>query len=1405
MAESTETVTMTVPEDMPKPKRRRVLRGVLWTVVSIPVLALAVYFGLDTSIGHRFILDRIEEISPASGLRIRIGRIDGSIYSTSHLKDVRIYDAKGLLFSSPDILFEWKPIHYVHKHLYVAQLTSETATLHKRAEFNDTGENKPLLPGYDITVSKLAINRLIVDAKVSGTRRVGRLLGNAEIFNGRMVANADAVILGTGDRLKLRMDGHPDGDKFAASGTLTMPKGGVFATMAGLDKTSAIAVKGGGKWSDWSGELAMSQPGKHVADLDFTVKNDTYTIHGLVDPSIKLRGRAADFIGRKVRVDGEGRMNDKVLTGRLRAAGGGLNAEANGGIDFANSTFAGFAVDADITKPEMLIPAMRARDMRLSMNFTGKLKTPHFTYRITTPQMTVNNTGFNNVRAQGSGIVPASGPMQLTLDARASEVTGVGTVVGGILQNVRVTGPITVSNTTITGQKLQLTSDQLQTTLAAVIDLTTGKFKILVNGGMPNYYISGLGIIDLQTNLNIVPSSSGKGVEVTGSGVATFRRLDNSFFRSLTGGLPVIKADVRYSANGVLTLTNAYLTSPSLKLAGDATWKPGGTITFKGRGNSAQYGPVLVSIDGNLQRPHVALLFDHPFDAAQLANVKLDLDPTQAGYAYQAAGGSIFGPFTSNGSILLPSNGGNSAIQIDALQAANTVASGTINMVSGGGFDGNLAITGGGIEGTIGLNKEGKVQSIAFDLTADNANFPEGQVRIGSGRAEGVVTLADGGDNNFNGNFQMSAARWGEITIAELAGSGRMANGSGQITLSASGERSQTFNLQSQIGIEPGRYEVALTGSVDQQPVELAQPLIVEPLKDGYRFSNLDLRYAGGTMTGGGLVSSKIFQGNLAMDNLPLRILNVVDPNFGLAGKASGTLTYNGGAGAAEKGDVDLKIWGLSRSALGLQSIPIDIGLNGRLGNGSAGVRAVMATDGHVIGRLQALLSPMESGTASTLVSRLQTAPIQGEVRFNGDAGTFWPLTGVQLFDISGPVALGANVTGTLKNPQIAGSLKATGARLDSAQIGATLTDLNATGRFSGSQLVLDSATAKAGDGTVSATGDFELSQDRGLGFVMNVQTDNALLIDRDNMGASVTGPMAITSDGSGGKITGTLTANKARYRLGAATSGQPVPELDVVEVNRRYQSLEDEKAQAVAAPWTLAITARAKNALYVKGMGLDSEWSGNFAIGGTATAPDILGTATLVRGDYDFAGRTFRLVKGEIVFDGVDGAINPRLDVTAAAHVDDIEAEIHVGGRGLSPQISFTSQPPLPEDELLSRLLFGGSVTDLTPIEAVQLGAALASLRSGGGLDLNPINAIRDAIGLDRLRILPADVTQDRGTSVAAGKYLNGRTYVEIITDGQGYSATRIEYQVTKWLSILATLSTVGQHSINARISKDY
>jgi translocation and assembly module TamB len=281
--------------------------------------------------------------------------------------------------------------------------------------------------------------------------------------------------------------------------------------------------------------------------------------------------------------------------------------------------------------------------------------------------------------------------------------------------------------------------------------------------------------------------------------------------------------------------------------------------------------------------------------------------------------------------------------------------------------------------------------------------------------------------------------------------------------------------------------------------------------------------------------------------------------------------------------------------------------------------------------------------------------------------------------------------------------------------------------------------------------------------------------------------------------ISGDLKLNKGRFQLGRASAAAAVPQLNVHETGLDVEDIiEPEKVHR----WKLDLKIDG-NDLSVTGLGISSRWTTNLQIGGFADAPRFTGRADLVRGDYDFAGRVFRLDRGVIRFQG-ESPPNPLLDIHAQAAVQGIDASVIVQGTGLKPEIVFASSPPLPQDELLSRILFGTSITNLSAPEALQLASAVAALQSGSG-NLDPINALRKAVGLDRLRIVPADVATGQKTAIAAGKYIRRKLFVEVVTDGQGYSATNIEYQMTRWLSILSTISTIGRTSASVRVSKDY
>ena len=62
---------------------------------------------LDSAPGHRFIVDQLSRLETQSGLRIHIGRIDGSIFGKSQLRNVTVADSRGVFLTSPNIKLDW--------------------------------------------------------------------------------------------------------------------------------------------------------------------------------------------------------------------------------------------------------------------------------------------------------------------------------------------------------------------------------------------------------------------------------------------------------------------------------------------------------------------------------------------------------------------------------------------------------------------------------------------------------------------------------------------------------------------------------------------------------------------------------------------------------------------------------------------------------------------------------------------------------------------------------------------------------------------------------------------------------------------------------------------------------------------------------------------------------------------------------------------------------------------------------------------------------------------------------------------------------------------------------------------------------------------------------------------------
>jgi translocation and assembly module TamB len=1367
---------------------RRLLRELLALLLGLAFLLAIGLAILDTAPGHRWVVDRIAGIETSSGLRFRIGRIDGSLFGETKLKNVAILDQHGTFLTSPEIDLDWTPGAWLYNKLYIERLHADRATLLRLPKLKPSTKKKPILPGFDIHIGKLSIDRLEIGKAVAGTPRIGRLEGSADVRSGQALVKLNAAIDGS-DRLLLNLDAEPDGNRFDLELRAHSIAGGVIPALLGSKRSLDAVITGDGSWSRWNGRGGLNLSGRPTARLRLTATDGRFSLSGAMNPSQFLRGRQMRMTAPVVRVTGSASLRGRILDGQITLGSGALRAVASGALDLANNRFRTVRIGLDLLKPNALFTNMTGRNVRMLITLDGPFGTASYAYRLTSPGVKFDQTGFVDVLADGRGQL-SPWPMRVPLHLQAKAITGVGDTASAILANARLDGMLTITPKLVRGDNIQLRSAQLSGKVSLLIDLVSGNFQILVSGGMHRYFIEGVGIVDVLTDLRVVPGPNGHGTVVTGTAKAWVRRLDNSFFQSLTGGLPRIETNLTRTPDGILHLTNLQLYSPKLRLAGEGYRNRDGAFHIAAHGRQATYGPVRMILDGNIARPRVQLLLDRPNDTLGLQDVRVTLDPTAAGYNYKTNGESRLGPFTSSGQILMP-RGGKTVIAIAALDVNGAHASGNLR-ADPGGFTGLLDVAGGGVNGSLAFSPVGGAQKIEVHLTADKANFP-GALSVRSGRLDGTVVLADN-RTTLTGVVNARGVEMNGISMARLTANANLVNGTGQVRAAFAGRRGAEFQFTTLAEISPVQIRLTGRGSVDRRPLVLEQAAVLTRADDGWALAPTRVAFAGGQAVVSGNSGSRPSV-NAQLQSMPLSVLNIAWPNLDLSGRASGTLEY--AWKGTRSGRLDLTIRGLSRSGLVLASQPIDLGVAAVLNEDRAGLRAVAVSNGQTIGRAQARLAPLGPGSVMTA---LMNAPVFAQLRYQGPADTLWRLSGIEVFDLTGPAAIGADIGGTLANPTVRGALKADNARLESSVTGTVITNLVAQGRFEGPRLVFSKLGGQTpSGGSIAGSGDVTFSEGKTL-LDLSFNASQALLLNRDDVAATVTGPLQVRSSaGGGGTISGKLHLNSGRFTLGRASSAAAVPQLEVTHAGLdETDVIEPEQLH----PWKLDMNLAGGN-LQVRGLGIRSTWTTDIHVGGFADSPAFTGRADLVRGDYEFAGRTFRLDRGIIRFRG-ESPPNPLLDIRAEAQVQGLDATVLVQGTGLHPEISFASNPPLPQDELLSRILFGTSITNLSAPEALQLASAVAALNSGTG-SLDPINALRKAVGLDRLRVLPADISTGQKTSIAAGKYIGRKLYVEVITDGHEYSATRVEYEITRWLSVLSTVSTIGRAQASVRVSKDY
>lgn len=1378
------------------PKEARALwrRLLGWLFAAAFLLGLAVVT-LDSPIGHRFVADRIAAYAPESGLRIGIGRITGSLFGEARLRDVTLSDPQGVFARIPEAELDWRPLRWFVSGLDLRRLVLRRGRLERLPRLRPGDPDAPILPAFDIRIDRLEIDNLRVAEGVIGPERRVDLQARADIRKGRALVRIDGK-LGGRDRLFALLDAEPDRDRFDLKLDYAAPKGGLLAGLSGTDSAFELAIGGKGGWRQWDGTLLARQDGRKLAAFRLGNRAGRYSLLGQAWPGDLTTGLARRAAGDVVSLDAQGTLAASVFDGRIVAVSRALQASGKGKVDLARNLFSSFVTEIRLIDPALFGDDARLDDARLSASLDGPFRDLAVQYRAGARRATFGTVLLEQVT--GEGLARFDGARwKIPLALKAQRLVSGNPSVDPRLVSLQARGDLVLAGARLTSENLALDAPGLAARLVLRGDLATGAYGLAGAAAARGWLLPDLGLANADAKL-VLSLGGARPWNLRMNFAGRMARVDNATLTSLAGANLRFSGGLSLAGGQPLVIERARLDGTLLSLAATGKRLADGRASLIGSGRHAGYGPFRFDASLADDGPRATLVLADPWPAGGLRDVRLALAPIRDGFRVETTGGSMLGPFDGVLGIFMPA-AGQTRVAIERFDVDGTAVAGSLQLGKGAAT-GELQLSGGGLTGSVWLSPQGGGQGIRLALEAANARFAGTKpIVIGNGRLDATGIIA-------HNRTTLSASGFGQgisvgtAFIGRASGTAELTNGTGKVTAALSGRRGSRFDLRLSADVAPDRIAALAQGEYAGRRIAMPRRAVFTREDGGWRMAPAQISFGGGRAVASGHYGGRTGELELALTALPLSLLDILQKDLGLGGTASGLISMRLPADGQPTGTARLQVNGLSRSGLLLMSRPVDLSLVADLGAGALQTRAVLRDGAQTTGRLQARIDGL--GGPGDLAEQLQRGALFAQLRYNGAADALWRLVALEEFDLTGPVAIAADVRGNIAAPRIVGTVSSQALRLRSALIGADISDIAVQGRFSGSRLQLSSFAGRtANGGRVAGSGSFDLAGigSRGPGIDLRIAATDARVLDRTDMAATVTGPVRIVSDGLTGTIAGRLALKSARWRLGRASAVEELPEVRTREINRRADYAPPRVASTA---WRYLIDTAGDDRITVQGLGLDSEWSANVRLRGTTRAPTIIGTANLVRGDYEFAGKQFDLTRGRIAFAG-ESPPDPRLDIAAEATESGVTARVLVTGTALRPEIRFTSTPALPEEELLSRLLFGTSITEVSAPEALQLGAALAALRGGGGLD--PVNKLRKAVGLDRLRIVGADAAIGRGTGVAVGKYLGRRFYAEVITDGRGYSATQLEFRITSWLSLLASVSSIGRESVNLKASKDY
>lgn len=485
----------------------------------------------------------------------------------------------------------------------------------------------------------------------------------------------------------------------------------------------------------------------------------------------------------------------------------------------------------------------------------------------------------------------------------------------------------------------------------------------------------------------------------------------------------------------------------------------------------------------------------------------------------------------------------------------------------------------------------------------------------------------------------------------------------------------------------------------------------------------------------------------------------------------------------------------LSDLALLLPEFPGPVTVRGTAGDGGAGYDLDLRAQG-------------PGGIDARIAGRLGRDGAGADLRIAGaaQAGLANAFLAGRL--ISGPVRFDLGLKGPFAPASLTGRISLTGGRIADPSLFFALQGVEVTADLSGGRARISGAAGLSSGGGLRVGGTVGMAAP--FAADMQVSVQGAVLRDPNLFQTTANGDITLRGPLTGGATLGgriVLSGTEVQIPQGGIGGGADIADLRHVN---EPAAVRDTRARAGmlgrdaaggggggARPFALDLTISAPSQIYVRGRGLDAELGGELRLGGTTAAVVPSGSFSLIRGRLDILGKRLELSEATLA---LEGDFVPMLSVAASNESDGITSLIRIDGPATEPVVSFSSSPELPEEEVLSRLLFGRGLDSLSALQAAQLASAVATLAGKGGVGI--VGRLRQGFGLDDLDV---QTGAEGGATVKAGKYLSENLYTEVQVDDQGQSQINLNLDVSESVTLRARTGSTGEAGVGVFFEKDY